>query len=107
MVQEAYDWEGTEWDFPGDEIGGYGRPRHNSGSALEEFVDSTLEELLYGYGVEEENLLAFIGQFVRRVAEWEVYSPKEILSEVVDGILEGRDASSSVAEPARRTATEE
>lgn len=92
-----YDWEEAEWGLPGQ------REREPD-SHLDELVDGTLEELYYGCGYDVNAILQFLARYVQRVIEIEVYTPKEVLSEVVDGILAIRDATTAASEPERETA---
>lgn len=97
-----YDWEEPEWDLPSR----YGRRARDLASPIAALVDGTLEELYYGAGYDVNAILDFLGKFVQRVVEIEVYTPKEVLSEVVDGILSGRDATTTASDPERETATD-
>lgn len=94
-----YDWEEAEWGLPGQR-------ERDPDSHLDELVDGTLEELYYGSGYDVNAILQFLARYVQRVIEIEVYTPKEVLSEVVDGILAIRDATTAASEPERETAME-
>jgi hypothetical protein len=97
------DWDG--WDDTGwTPSGRRGSRELNTHSALAEFVDCTVEELFYGNGLGD--LLEFIGLFVQRILELEIYTPKEVLSEVLDGILRDREVATDASKPERETATE-
>lgn len=84
----------------------FGSGARNSGPALGEFVDRVLEEAFYGYGHDVDTLLEFIGEFANRVIEMEIYTPGEVVSAVVDGILQNREGPTDSSKPARETETE-
>ena len=67
-------------------------------------MKNMIEELYYGSGYDVNAILEFLGRYVQRVIEIEVYTAKEVLSEVVDGILAVRDATTAASEPERETA---
>ena len=89
-------WDDRDWDHPS----GYGdrtsRCERDPDYALEEFADSALDVLFSGDVFEGEAILAFITYFTQRLIELEVYSPHEILSAMVDGMLGGREATGRV-----------
>lgn len=95
------EWGAADWDRS---AGGNGQRRFEDFD-LEDFADRVLEELLYGGEIGGEPL-EFIGLFVRRLAELELYAPKDLVSAVVEGILEGFTAAQDKSAPKRETATE-
>lgn len=96
-------WDDTGGVLPDARTSRFGSGARNSGPALGEFVDRVLEEAFYGYG---HDVLEFIGEFANRVVELEIYTPGEVVSAVVDGILQNREYATDSSKPARETETE-
>ena len=87
------DWDDRDWGLHDGYGDRRGRGDRDPDYALEEFADCVMDELFCGDGFEGDAILAFFTQFTLRIFELDVYTPHEILSAVVDGMLGGREAT--------------